>query len=85
MAPEETALSEPPSRCRLALMGDFLEIESAAKRLSAEERRRLILSLAASLREEGRPLPSPRRFTSAEIEAWIEEDERDLAEYRGGA
>jgi hypothetical protein len=42
-------------------MGNFLEIGSAARRLSAEERRRLLLSLAASLREEGRPLPAPRR------------------------
>ena len=60
-------------------MGNFLEIESAARRLSAEERRRLLLSLAASLREEGRPLPAPRSFTSAEMQSWIEEDERDLA------
>jgi hypothetical protein len=63
----------------------FLEIESAARRLSAEERRRLLLSLAASLREEGYPLPAPRRFTSAEMQSWIQEDERDLAAYRGGA
>jgi hypothetical protein len=60
-------------------MGNFLEIESAARRLSAEERRRLLLSLAASLREEGRPLPAPRSFTSAEMQSWIKEDERDLA------
>src|SRR6266508_3119690 len=65
-------------------MGNFLEIESAARRLSAEERRRLLLSLAASLREEGRPLPAPRSFTSAEMQAWIKEDERDLAAYRSG-
>jgi hypothetical protein len=66
-------------------MGDFREIESAARRLSPEERRRLLLSLAASLREEGRPLPAPRAFTSAEIAGWIKEDERDLAGYRRGA
>ena len=66
-------------------MGNFLEIESAARRLSADERRRLLLSLAASLREEGRPLPAPRSFTSAEIQAWIEEDERDVAAYRSGS
>jgi hypothetical protein len=42
----------------------------------------LLLSLAASLREEGRPLPAPRSFTSAEMQAWIKEDERDLAAYR---
>jgi len=60
-------------------MGNFLEIESAARRLSAEERRRLLLSLAASLREEGRPLPAPRSFTSAEMQSWVKEDEGDLA------
>lgn len=59
-------------------MGDFREIESAAKRLSAEERRRLVLSLAASLREEGRPLPAPRAFTSEEVADWIKGDEGDL-------
>lgn len=66
-------------------MGDFKDIETAARRLSAEERRRLLLSIAASLREEGRPLPAPRTFTPGELAAWIHEDERDLADYRGGA
>lgn len=66
-------------------MGNFLEIESAARRLSAEERRRLLLSLAASLREEGRPLPAPRSFPPAEMQSWIKEDERDLAAYRSGS
>ena len=60
-------------------MVNFLEIESAARRLSAEERRRLLLLLAASLREEGRPLPAPRSFTPAEMQSRIKEDERDLA------
>jgi hypothetical protein len=66
-------------------MGDFREIESAARRLSADERRRLILSLAASLREEGRPLPAPRAFGRNEVADWIKEDERDLARFRGEA
>ena len=35
-------------------------------------------------REEGRSLPAPRSFTSAEMQTWIKEDERDLAKYRGG-
>jgi hypothetical protein len=59
-------------------MGDFREIESAAKRLGADERRRLILSLAASLREEGRPLPAPRSFERGEVADWIKEDERAI-------
>lgn len=65
-------------------MCNFREIESAARRLSAEGRRRLLLSLAASLRGEGNPLPAPRSFTPAEMQNWIEEDERDLAAYRSG-
>ena len=52
---------------------------------AAEERQRLLIVLAESLRSEGRSLPSPRSFTAAEIKAWIEEDERDLAEYRHGS
>ena len=60
-------------------MCNFQEIESAARRLSAEEPRRLLLSLAASLREEGRLLPAPRSFAPAEMQSWIKEDERDLA------
>jgi plasmid stability protein len=66
-----------------AAMDYFREIESAVKHLSAEERRRLILSLAASLREEGRPLPAPRAFRGGEVIDWIKEDERDLARFRG--
>jgi hypothetical protein len=70
-------------------MSTFQVIESAARRLTADERRRLLISLteslrAESLRAEARPLPEPRSFTSAEVEAWIKEDERDLADYRRG-
>jgi hypothetical protein len=64
--------------------GSF-EIESAARRLTADERRQVLFSLAESLRAEGRSLAAPRSFTRAEIEAWIEQDERDLAEYRRGS
>ena len=65
------------SRDWLLYLDDLIE--------SAEKIERFLLSLAASLREEGRPLPAPRSFTSAEMDAWIKEDERDLAGYRGGA
>jgi hypothetical protein len=66
-------------------MSTFQEILSAAWRLPADERQRLLISLAESLRAEGRSLPAPRSFTPAEIRAWIEEDERDLAEFRRGS
>lgn len=67
------------------IMTTFQEIEFAARRLTADERRKLLISLAESLRAEGRSLPPPRSFTAAEIGAWIEEDERDLTEYRRGS
>jgi hypothetical protein len=78
------ALSGSCWRCSLLEMSTFQEIESAARRLTADERRRLLISLAESLRAEARPLPAPRSFTRAEVEAWIKEDERDLADYRRG-
>ena len=58
------------------------KIESAARRLTADERRRLLISLAESVRAERRSLPAPHSFTRAEAEAWIDEDERDLSDYR---
>jgi hypothetical protein len=66
-------------------MSTFQEIVCAARQLSAKERQRLLISLAESLRAEEVLLPPPRRFTRAEIEGWIEEDERDLADYRRGS
>ena len=57
------------------------EIESAVLQLSAEEKQRLLLRLAQTLRAEG-TLPQPRRFSAAEIQGWIEEDERDMEAFR---
>lgn len=57
------------------------EIESAVLRLSAEERQRLLLRLIQALRAEG-ALPTPRRFGAAEIQGWLEEDERDMEAFR---
>lgn len=64
-------------------MSTLVEIESAARSLSAEEKRRLLIFVAQILREEGTSLPEPRAFSSAEMEAWMEEDERDMRELRG--
>jgi hypothetical protein len=66
-------------------MSTFQEIEFVARRLTVDERRCLLISLAESLRDEARSLTAPRSFTRAEIEAWIEDDERDLADYRRGS
>lgn len=62
-------------------MTTLQEIESAVLRLSAEEKQRLLLKLTQTLRSEG-ALPPPRRFSAADIQAWIEEDERDMEAFR---
>lgn len=62
-------------------MTTLQEIESAVLRLSAEEKQRLLLRLTQTLRSEG-ALPTPRRFSAADIQAWIEEDERDMEAFR---
>ena len=50
-------------------MSTFLEIETAARRLSVDERQRLLLSLAASLRAE-RMLDS-RSMDTVKATSWL--------------
>lgn len=57
------------------------EIESAVLQLPHEEKQRLLLRLAQTLRAEG-TLPQPRRFSAADIRGWIEEDEGDMEAFR---
>ena len=57
------------------------EIESAVMQLSPEEKQRLLLLLAQTLRADD-ALPKPRRFSAAEIQGWVEEDERDMEAFR---
>jgi hypothetical protein len=64
-------------------MSTLREIESAARRLSSDEKRRLLIFVAQILREEDLSPPAPRTFSSAEMEAWMDEDERDMREFRG--
>jgi hypothetical protein len=65
-------------------MSTLKEIESAARVLPAGERRELLVYVAETLREQGIPLPSPRRFSAAEMKVWMDEDERALREFQGG-
>jgi hypothetical protein len=65
-------------------MSTLVEIEAAARQLSSEEKQRLLVLVAQSLRAEGRPLPEPRRFSDEELKAWMDEDEADLRSLRGG-
>ena len=65
-------------------MSTLKEVESAARVLPASERRELLVYVAESLREQSLPLPVPRRFSAAEMKAWMDEDERALREFQGG-
>lgn len=64
-------------------MTTLAEIESAAKLLPPADKQRLLVFIARSLREEGHPLPDPRIFSAAEIQEWMDEDERDFKVFRG--
>ncbi len=63
-------------------MSTLSEIESAAHDLPAAQKRQLLVFLAKSLRAEGQPLPEPRHFSAAEMQSWMDEDERDLKTFR---
>ena len=65
-------------------MTTLSEIEAAAERLPAEQKRQLLLFLAERLRAEGAPLPEPRRFSRAQVDEWIAEDEADAKRFREG-
>lgn len=56
-------------------MSTLAEIEAAADALSAEQKRELILFLAARLRAGAGELPAPREFSREQIEQWIADDE----------
>lgn len=63
-------------------MSTLTEIEAAAAGLSASEKSRLLLFLAAQLRAEGVPSPEPRRFTKEQMDSWIKEDEADMEHFQ---
>ena len=64
-------------------MVGLLEIESAAKSLSIEDREALVVFLAETLRQD-RPvqMPAPKRFSNEQIGSWIAEDEADMQSLR---
>jgi len=64
-------------------MSTLAEIELAARRLSPAEKQQLLILVAQSLREQGAPLPEPRLFSRQQMQAWMDEDERDLKAFRG--
>ena len=66
-------------------MSTLQEIESAARRLPQDEKEGLLLFIAEDLRaERSAALPSPRRFSKEEMDAWIAEDEADMRSIKAG-
>jgi hypothetical protein len=59
-------------------MNTLADIETAAQKLSVEEKEELLLFLATQLRTGRQQLPPPRRFSREQIGSWIAEDEADL-------
>jgi hypothetical protein len=64
-------------------MGTLAEIEAAVRRLPPDEQRELLLFLARCLRQAGAEMPEPRLFAEQELQAWMDEDEKDLRDLRG--
>lgn len=62
-------------------MSTLTEIEEAAKQLSDEDKRQLLLSVLASLHRQSGPLRPVRQFTTEQIQEWLDEDERDGREF----
>lgn len=65
-------------------MSTLTEIESAVAALPAAEKAELLLFVAEQLRAENASLPEPRLFTAEQLQAWMDEDEADMREFRAG-
>ena len=59
-------------------MSTLAEIEAAVNALPPEDQQELLVYLAARLRGRAGPLPTPRKFTREQVDAWIAEDEADM-------
>ncbi|MBV9877464.1 MAG: hypothetical protein JO025_22240 [Verrucomicrobia bacterium] len=66
-------------------MSTLAEIEEAAAKLSPEQKRELLLFLAARLRTDGAKIPPPLKYSREEMDSWITRDEADMEEFRRGA
>jgi hypothetical protein len=67
-----------------AEMSTLTEIEEAADKLSPEQKRELLLFLAARLRADGAKIPPPLKYSREEMDSWIARDEADMEEFRHG-
>ena len=65
-------------------MSNLAEIEAAADALPPEQKKELMVFLAARLRAQGTPMPEPRKVSRGQTAAWIAEDEADMQRFREG-
>jgi len=65
-------------------MRTLTEIEAAADALPPAQKQELLLFLAARLRAQGGHLPTPRKFSREQMNAWIAADDADMQRVRGG-
>ena len=63
-------------------MSTLAEIERAADALPPDEKRELLVFIAARLRAEGDRLPEPRQYSRDQIQAWIAQDEADFQRFQ---
>jgi len=63
-------------------MSSLAEIETAAEKLSPQQKQELMLFLGERLRVERAGLPEPRQFSRDQIQSWVAEDEADLKHFR---
>ena len=59
-------------------MSTLIEIEKAVETLPAQEKRELLLFVAANLRTAGARPPAPRDFSQTEVAGWVADDEAAL-------
>lgn len=65
-------------------MRTLSEIEAVVDALSTAEKQELLLFLAARLRAQAGRLPAPRKFSPAQLNAWIAADEAEMQRLRDG-
>jgi hypothetical protein len=65
-------------------MSTLAEIERAADALPPEEKRELLIFIAARLRGLDGSRPEPRTFSRDQIDAWIAQDEAEFRRFRNG-
>jgi hypothetical protein len=63
-------------------MNSLAEIETAIDALPVDQKKELLLFLAARLRAHSDGLPTPRKFSQEQLNAWIAEDQAAMQCFR---